>query len=993
MLTMQDAIARLSAFWAERGCLTVQPMNTEVGAGTLNAATFLRVLGPEPWKVAYVEPSVRPDDSRYGENPNRVQTHHQFQVILKPEPGDAQEQYLDSLVALGIDVRAHDVRFVEDNWASPALGAWGLGWEVWLDGMEITQFTYFQQAGGHQVDPVAVEITYGLERILMALQKVTHVKDIAYADGVSYGEIFGQSEYQMSRYYLDDADVAVTRNLLAGYAAEAERMIDAELPVPAHGFLLKCSHAFNVLDARGAVSTTERAAEFGRMRRFAANIAQLWMDERAAMGHPLGQSPAVVAPPLPRAEPPSPDSAPQPVVLEIGTEELATGEARAAADQVERLLDKALGATRLPHGDVRVLVAPRRIAVLIDEVAPAEPSRTRTVKGPKVSVAFDAEGQPSRAAAGFARSNGTTVQNLGQADYAGTTHLVATVTDVGRDALTVLGEVLSGVVGQLRSGKNMRWRDEGLSFTRPIRWLLALYGDRVIPAQVSSLVTGRTTRVHRTAEQPFVEIGTAADYLPRLAAAGVVVDPVERRDRITAAAVELAATGGGTVDLSAEAGLIDQITYLVEQPNVLLGSFEERYLDLPEAVLATVMRKHQRYLPIRGTDGRLSSHFVVVANGEIDAAVVRAGNEAVLRARYEDAAFFHRADLDTELVELRDRLTGLTFADRLGSMLERADRISAVAHELAPGLSLTDDDLAVLNRARELTMFDHGSRMVTEMTSLAGTMAREYATAAGEPPLVAQALYELELPRHAGDATPATLPGALLALASRADLLTGLTVTVGLPTGSSDPAALRRAALGIIAIHRSLPELRDLSLAELLAVAGRRQPVEVIDSILVDLGEFLTRRLEQLLVEEGRPVDLVRAALIHADRPQQVDRTLDALTELMDDPGFAALREAVTRVGRIVPAGTVADYDPAVFVEPAELALHEAVAKLAPELAGQTRLDRFAERAVPLAPVIATFFDTVLVMADDPALRAARLGLLATVASLADPVLDWQRLP
>src|SRR6266566_7293181 len=229
---MQAALQRLTDYWVDHDCLLVLPMNTEVGAGTLNPATALRVLGPEPWRVAYPEPSVRPDDSRYGDNPNRLQTHTQFQVILKPEPGNAQDLYLESLAALGVPVDRHDIRFVEDNWASPALGAWGLGWEVWLDGLEITQFTYFQQAGGITVDPVSVEITYGVERIMMALQNVDHFRDIAYAPGLSYGEVFGQAEYEMSRYYLDDADVDTTKRLFEDYAAEARRMLDARLPVP-----------------------------------------------------------------------------------------------------------------------------------------------------------------------------------------------------------------------------------------------------------------------------------------------------------------------------------------------------------------------------------------------------------------------------------------------------------------------------------------------------------------------------------------------------------------------------------------------------------------------------------------------------------------------------------------------------------------------------------------------------------------------------------------
>jgi len=249
VLSMQQAILRLTSYWAGVGCVLGQPANTEVGAGTLNASTFLRVLGPEPWRTAYVEPSVRPDDSRYGDNPNRMQTHTQFQVILKPDPGDPQELYLASLAELGIDTRVHDVRFVEDNWESPALGAWGLGWEVWLDGLEITQFTYFQQAGGLTLDPVSVEITYGVERILMAIQQVSHFKELLFTDDITYGEIQGEAELEMSRFYLDDADVAGQRELFEIHATEAGRLIERRLPLPAHAMVLKCSHSFNVLDA------------------------------------------------------------------------------------------------------------------------------------------------------------------------------------------------------------------------------------------------------------------------------------------------------------------------------------------------------------------------------------------------------------------------------------------------------------------------------------------------------------------------------------------------------------------------------------------------------------------------------------------------------------------------------------------------------------------------------------------------------------------------
>ena len=292
MRTFQDLILALQSYWAEQGCVVLQPYDMEMGAGTFHTATFLRAIGPETWNAAYVQPSRRPADGRYGENPNRLQHYYQFQVVLKPNPDNIQDLYLESLRRIGVDTSVHDVRFVEDNWQQPAIGAWGLGWEVWLDGMEITQFTYFQQVGGQNLDPIPVELTYGVERILMAQQGVTHFKDIVYSiasDGrpVTYGEAFGQQEYEMSRYYLDDADVEANRRLYETYVGEATRMVEARLPVPAHGYILKSSHAFNVLDARGAISTTERAKAFATMRRLMRDTAALWIERREELGFPL----------------------------------------------------------------------------------------------------------------------------------------------------------------------------------------------------------------------------------------------------------------------------------------------------------------------------------------------------------------------------------------------------------------------------------------------------------------------------------------------------------------------------------------------------------------------------------------------------------------------------------------------------------------------------------------------------------------------------------
>jgi len=286
-VTFQELILSLQRYWSEKGCIIQQPYDIEVGAGTFNPATFLRVLGPEPWKVAYVEPSRRPTDGRYGENPNRLQHYYQFQVIIKPSPQNIQELYLESLKSFGIDPLDHDIRFVEDDWESPTLGAWGLGWEVWLDGMEITQFTYFQQAGGIDLSPVAVEITYGIERIAMYLQGVNSVFDLQWNDEVKYGEVHHQGEVEFSKHNFEDANVDMLLKLFSMYEEECRSLAGKGLVLPAYDYCLKCSHAFNLLDARGAISVTERTGYIGRVRNLAKICAEGYVRKREEMGYPL----------------------------------------------------------------------------------------------------------------------------------------------------------------------------------------------------------------------------------------------------------------------------------------------------------------------------------------------------------------------------------------------------------------------------------------------------------------------------------------------------------------------------------------------------------------------------------------------------------------------------------------------------------------------------------------------------------------------------------
>ena len=285
--SFQEIILRLQKFWGDQGCVLLQPYDIEVGAGTFHTATFLRALGPEPWKAAYVQPSRRPKDGRYGENPNRLQHYYQYQVVLKPSPDNIQELYLDSLRALGINTAEHDIRFVEDDWESPTLGAWGLGWEVWLNGMEVTQFTYFQEVGSLVCRPVLGEITYGIERLAMYLQGVENVYDLVWTPGVTYGDVYHQNEVEQSKYNFEHSDVDWLFAQFGKFESEAKRLMGLGLPLPGFEMVMKCSHTFNLLDAHGAISVTERAAYIGRVRALARQVAQAYYDSREALGFPM----------------------------------------------------------------------------------------------------------------------------------------------------------------------------------------------------------------------------------------------------------------------------------------------------------------------------------------------------------------------------------------------------------------------------------------------------------------------------------------------------------------------------------------------------------------------------------------------------------------------------------------------------------------------------------------------------------------------------------
>ena len=575
-----------------------------------------------------------------------------------------------------------------------------------------------------------------------------------------------------------------------------------------------------------------------------------------------------------------------------------------------------------------VLATPRRLVAIVEEVAGRETDHTRLARGPKVSAGVGPDGAPTPAASGFARAHGVAVGDLERADVNAVEHLMVRRQEPGRPVLEALSEALAGVVAGLRAAKNMRWRDPGLAFTRPIRWLLALWGDDVVPVQASTLVAGRSTWVPCTTTEPMITVDAAEEYLDHLHAAGILLDPTERRDRIVAAATELAATVGRYIDTGGESTLIEALTYLIASPTPLLGHFDPDYLRLPEAVLATVMRKHQRYLPVRDTDGALLPCFVAVANGPID----------------------------------------------------------AIAAEFTNLVELDDQQRRTLDRAR--TKFDLGSRLVTELTSLAGVMAAEYATAASEPPAVAQALYEAELPRHAGDHLPTTPAGA-----------------IGVP---GRPARLPRRA----GHHRRLAHRQQRPVR-----AAPRRPRR---SRGPPHPPHPVRAVPDGCPDGGRPAPTPRRATGRHRRHRRVPHPLPGAVPRRGratgraHPGSARTRRtprphrsnphptrSPSRHTRVRPAGpdhatgpqnrppppAPPHYDPSALTEPAEIQLHGTLGKTRAALEGITDLDHYTSAVTDLTHAVTEFFDQIYVMDDNPERRTTRLSLLAAITELGEHTL------
>ncbi len=1004
--TFQDVLLGLQEFWAKQGCIVWQPHHTEVGAGTFNPATFLKVLGPEPWKVAYVEPSIRPTDGRYGENPYRLGHYYQYQVILKPCPDNVQDLYLASLEHLGIDLSKHDVRFVEDDWESPTLGAWGLGWEVWIDGMECTQFTYFQQVGGIDLSPTSVELTYGTERLTMYLQGVDSAYNLEWVPGVTYGDVYKKSEAQWSAYNFEVADISLLQKSFADYERECERCLERGLTRPAYDFVLKTSHMFNLLDARGAISVTERTGYIARVRNIARKVAEAYVAElapaegEAAAVEAAAPEPEVVA--VDSGWISSHDHDSHDFLLEIGVEEMPASACRAAIDLLPKRVSDMFTAegVNVAPADVKVMVSPRRIAVLIKDVPGAQALREIAQRGPATEAAFDADGNPTKACEGFARAKGITAKDLVVREEGGRRFVYYVTESESRPTAALLSEICLKIVRDMYFPKNMRWEERNVRFSRPIRWLVALWGDKVIPFGIAGLTSGRVSQGHRWLGRS-IEIKRPAQYVEDMALANVVVDH-EQRGRLIRKELDRLADEQGLKWVDPN-GKLEEVLFLNEWPTVAAGQFEGHHLSLPAEVLETAMQSHQRYFPLLDKKNKLSNTFLFVTNGDPECLdQITAGNLRVLEGRIEDAEFSFEKDKATGLEQMVSQLGKIVFHIKAGTMADKTERLVSLAGYLADAVGAPGEARERALEAARLSKADQVSVMVREFADLEGVMGETYALMEGHHKEVAQAIREQFLPDAAGGAIPKTVPGAILATVEKVDNIVAGFACGEPPSGSKDPHGLRRAAAGMVAIamehglRYDVRALLDKAYDQLERFPGLVERATVI----ADATAFVLDRLAKALTDEGLARDTVEAVLPTSRDFLDLRARADALQKFRAGDKWEDLVTLFSRPANLAkklppeaeveaaakPSGGV---EPELFRVDAEKTLFAAYTEAAAKLTPAVAAGQYGEALAALAglrPAVDSYFDDVLVMDKEEDVKLNRLRQLAAIARLVSGV-------
>jgi len=961
MKTFQDILLNLQSFWASKNCILQQSHDLQTGAGTFNPETFLRALGPEPYSVCNVEISRRPTDGRYGKNPNRLQRFHQFQVMIKPTPSNMQQLYLESLEAIGFKLENHDIRFVHDDWESPTQGASGLGWEVWCDGMEITQFTYFQQIGGVTLTEIPAELAYGVERIALFLQKQTNVYDLAYNQTLTYGDVFLDAEVQYSRYNFEEANVSMWEKKFEACEAESKRLLDLELPIPAYDMAIEASHCFNMLDARGAISTTARVSMIHRVRELCCGAAEGYIEHRKKTGFSLsGHTKAYMQQELLPVEQISKEKVD--FLLEVGSEHLPANGILMAIDSLESNMKEFLMTHKIGYDSLEVFATPRRLALYISNLETYTKEYIEEKKGPFESVAFDESGAVTKQGEGFFKSTGLEITSKKQLEFEDRIkvvdgRLIFTLTKEKLFVGSLLQGQLKALILATRFPKKMRWGQEGFLFSRPITSLVVLLDKQIIDLEIEGVRSSNKVWLHAQMDGKTALITKPSEYQATLKKGFVLASISERKASIDAQLDELEKQYHSQVVHREK--VTSMVLFLSENPILALGVFDEKFLYLPEELIFSEMIDHQKYWPMRASDGKVSTKFVVAVDKHPSSLII-SNNEGVLRARLSDGLFLFEKDLHKSFEEWNKKLSQVTLHPQLGSIYNKVERICTLSEKIASALELTYEKKAALYCKADLV-----SDVVYEFPELQGTMGKYYALRFGENQEVANGIEESYLPIGEGRALPKSASGIVVALADRMDHLMSY-MGIGLvPTSSKDPYALRRAAIGINRI------LIESKLFFDLRVATGEESVAL----------FIIARMKALLKDFGFDAESIEMCGIYDSfDPYKIFTCVKAISRLKSESdAFRRLLEVYKRVKGSVSHVKQSSFKEHLLVEREEKNLYALVKHLEHSFPIHLKEGHFEKAFHSLTELVApleSFFEKVRVNTDDAELSKNRVGLL-----------------
>jgi glycyl-tRNA synthetase len=938
-----------------------------------------------------------------------MQHYYQFQVVMKPNPMNILDLYFDSLRIIGIHPEEHDIRLMHDDWETAALGAWGLGWEVWCDGTEISQFTYFQQVGGIELGSITGEITYGLERICMFLQNRDNVYDIQYNDHLTYGDIYRQNEVQFSRYNFELADIDLHLRLFAKYEKECRNLCKTGNPAPALDFAMKASHCFNILDARNAISVNERQNYVLRLRSLAKSIAEQWLENRTVLNFPLCQQTSKTD--EVKMDTPSLQQKPQdtvqiqtePLLIELGVEEMPAGVFKSLLQQLPEIWNKLIEPSGLDCRSPKFYVTPPRIAILASSLQTRQPDEQLELKGPPASMAKDEKGNWTLAALGFARKNNLDPEKLSLKSFGKNQYLYAEVHRKGRTASDILCEIVPLLFSRIHWYKNMRWGEgKATPFVRPVQWLVVLLGQEIIPVEFVGVKSSNQSRGHRFLSQGTINV-TPESYLSDLKEACVIADQAERKSVIREMIDQTAK--GHNLSWRSDEDLLDQATHMVEYPVPVLGFFDKQFLKIPQEVLVSEMKYHQKYFALTDKTGILHNSFLAVCNMRCrDMVKVQSGYENVLKSRLYDAQFFLKEDLKIPLAKRRESLKSLAFETGLGSVFEKTARMKALALWMAEQLNFSSKKKALVSKIASLAKADLTTQMVFEFPELQGEMGRYYALQEKYAVETADGIRDHYLPRDAYDELPPQDESALVSLADRIDSIAGLFAAGKIPTGSADPMGLRRACLASISIliDRRFSLGIDTLVEKSIRLYGKTISSRQRQGLKEKTLDFYLGRAKKLFREKSRPGtpggfawDTIES-VAKADSPwfdfsDLADR-IGAMHAFRQQPDFDNVATSYKRVSNILEKKMKGSINPSLFKDPTEKDLLKAVKTVQASIEKLLKKKDYLSALAKIGSMrnqVDALFDAVMINDKNPKIRNNRHLLVQKVKDLVIRVADF----